>query len=200
REAVERGAADDGRVRMSLGILTMRAGDAEGADATLASARALWGKRQPPPSWFHYASLAAALTGALDRALALVTEGVAAHPHSAMLYCTLATIQERRGDYDAAMQSAERGLHEDGTLPQLHKNLGDGHYRAGRYEDAMEAYQRALKLDPALGADIYFKVGNIRYKWQDRVQAVAYWERALEISPGNELVRTNLDLVRSLLV
>jgi tetratricopeptide (TPR) repeat protein len=200
KEAIERGAADDGRVRTSLGVLMLKAGDAEGADATLASARALWGKRQPPASWFHYASLAAALTGALDRALALITEGVAAHPHSAPLHCTLTAIHERRGDSDAAMQAADRGLLEDSTLPQLHKNLGDGYYRAGRYEDAMAAYQRALKLDPSLGADVYFKVGNIRYKWQDRAQALTYWEKALELNPGNELIRTNLDLVRSLLV
>jgi tetratricopeptide (TPR) repeat protein len=198
REAVARGGEDDARVRTSLGVLALKTGELEEADATLASARALWGKRQPPAAWFHYAALAAALTGDLDRALALIEEGVQAHPHAAVLHNTLAVIQERRGDYAAAVKAAEAGLHEDGALPQLYKNLGDCRYRATRYDEALEAYQRAIKLNPALGDDVYFKLGNIRFKWQEKDQALAYWERALALNPGNDVIRTNLDLVRTI--
>jgi tetratricopeptide (TPR) repeat protein len=197
-EATQRGGEDDPRIRTSLGTLALKMGEIEEADAMLASARSLWGKRPPSPAWFHYAALAAALTGDLDRALALVTEGLDVHAGSAVLCNTLAVIQERRGDDKAAAQAAERGLHEDGALPQLHKNFGDALYRAGRYDDALEAYQRAIKLNPALGDDIYFKLGNIRFKWQEKDQALAYWERALALNPNNDLVRANLDLVRTL--
>jgi tetratricopeptide (TPR) repeat protein len=115
-----------------------------------------------------------------------------------VLYNTLAAVHERRGDLTAAAQAAERGLHEDGTIPQLFKNLGDCLYRASRYDEALEAFQRAIKLDPALGDDVYFKLGNIRFKWQEKEQALAYWERALALNPDNEVIRTNLDLVRTM--
>jgi tetratricopeptide (TPR) repeat protein len=105
---------------------------------------------------------------------------------------------ERRGDLAAAGQAAERGLQENGALPQLHKNLGDALYGAGRYDEALEAYQHAIKLNPALGDDVYCKLGNIRYKWQEKDQAMAYWERALALNPDNQSLRANLDLVRSL--
>ncbi len=197
-EALQRGGGDDARVRTSLGVLALKRGDTETADRVLASARALWGRQPPSAAWFHYAALTAALTGDLDRALALATEGCDLHPHAAVLYNTRAVILERSGDHAGAQRAAEAGLHEDSTLAQLHKNLADAHYRDGRYEEALDGYQRAVKLSPTLGHDVYYKLGNIRYRWQERVQAVAYWERALELNPENERIRTNLELVRSL--
>ena len=197
-EAVQRGGDDDPRIRLSIGVLALRSGHIERADAELAAARPLWGKRPPSPAWFHYAALAAALGGDLDRAAQLSAEGVEVHPHSAVLYNTRSVILERRGDDRGAAQAAEHGMHEDGMVPQLHKNLGDCLYRAGRYDEALEAYSRAIKLNPALGDDVYFKLGNIRFKRQERDQAVACWERALALNPDNDRIRTNLDLVRSL--
>jgi tetratricopeptide (TPR) repeat protein len=198
REAVERGGEDDPRIRTSLGVLALKGGELEEADAVLTSARALWGERTPAAVWFHYAGLAAALTGDLSRALALVTEGLEAHPRAAALCNLLAVILERQGDHRGAALAAERGLHEDGALPQLHKNLGDALYAAGRHEEALEAFQRAVKLNPALGDDVYLKLGNIRFKWQEVEQAVACWERALALNPENMTIRTNLDLARAL--
>ena len=71
-------------------------------------------------------------------------------------------------------------------------------YRAARYDDAATAYQRAIKLDPQLGDDLYFKLGNIAYKRGDREQASACWRQALELNPGHELVRTNLETLSAL--
>ena len=45
---------------------------------------------------------------------------------------------------------------------------------------------------------MYFKLGNIRFKWQEKDQALAYWERALALNPDNDVIRTNLDLVRTM--
>lgn len=197
-EAARRGGTEDPRTRISLGVLALKRGELAEADETLASARALFGKRVPPPAWFHYSALAAALRDDLERAVTLVTEGLAAHPRGPVLCNTLAVLFERRGDLAAACQAAERGLTENGALPQLHKNMGDALYGAGRYNEALEAYQRAIKLNPALGDDVYCKLGNIRYKWQEKDQAMAYWERALALNPDNQSLRANLDLVRSL--
>src|SRR5215216_6985484 len=83
-EAVKRGAGGDPRVQTSLGVNALRRGDIAAADDAFTSARPLWGKRPPPPSWFHYSALAAALAGDLDRATNLLTEGTNAHPHAAV--------------------------------------------------------------------------------------------------------------------
>ncbi|HWE43471.1 MAG TPA: DUF4388 domain-containing protein [Gemmatimonadaceae bacterium] len=198
-EAAARGGANDARVRTSLGVLSLRTGDVAAADETLAAARPLWGKRPPAAAWFHYAALAAALAGDIDRASALLAEGIGIHSHAAPLFNNLAVAQERRGSLQEASVTAERGLHEDASVPQLHKNVGDYLYRNAQYDEALDSYTRAVKLNPSLGDDVYMKLGNIRYRRQEREEAVKCWERALELDPDNQIVRTNLDAVRKVM-
>lgn len=194
--AMARGLADDARVHTSLGALALREGNVEEADRVLSAARPLWGKRRPSAAWFHYGGLAAALAGDLDRAIALLEEGVRLHPHAAALYNNLAVALDRRGDHAEGLRMAEQGLLQDPSLPQLHKNVGDGRYRAGRYDEALEAYQRAVRADESLGSDVYLKLGNIHYRRQEIADAVRCWERALELDPDNAIVRSNLEAVR----
>lgn len=198
-EAMKRGGENDPRVQTSLGIVLLFSGDVAGADEALAAARPLFAPRNPTGAWFHYAGLTAALLGEHERAAAILTEGIAAHPHAAALYNNLAVVQERRSQWEAAMGTVERALQEDPGLAQLQKNLGDLHYRAARYDEALEAYQRAVKAHPDLGDDVYLKLGNIRFRRRERDEAVRCWERALELDPTNAIVRTNLDSVKQVL-
>lgn len=195
-EAVRRGGATDPRVQTSLGAVSLLAGDLVAADAALVAARPLFGVRPPTTAWYHYMGLTAALVGALPRATSILTEGTTAYPHSAVLHNNLATVLERAGKYDLARAAAERGVQEDPGQAHLHKNLGDLLYRSGRFDDALEAYLRAVKAAPDLGGDVYLKLGNIRLRRRERDEAVRCWERALELDPGNAIVRTNLDSVR----
>jgi tetratricopeptide (TPR) repeat protein len=195
-EAIRRGGGTDPRVQTSLGVVNLLAGDLRAADAALTAARPLFGDRPATPAWYHYMGLAAALLGDMDRAAAILNEGVTAHPHAAVLLNNLAAVLERDADYEGARSSAERGVQEDPGVPQLHKNLGDLHYRAARYDEALEAYLRASKSNPELGGDMYLKLGNIRLRRQEREEAIRCWERALELDPDNAIVRTNLESVR----
>lgn len=195
QEAAKRSRGSNPQIQTSLGIVALRVGDLAGADETLTEARLLWGARPPSPAWYHYAALSAALLGDLARAQAVLEEAVGAHPHSAVLYNNLAVVLERRNTGDAGA-ALDRALTEDATVPQIHKNLGDVAYRAGHYDDALEAYQRAVKLNPELGDDVYLKLGNIKFRQHHKDEAVKLWEQALALDPENAIVRTNLDAVR----
>jgi tetratricopeptide (TPR) repeat protein len=191
-QAVRVGGSDP-RTKLSAGVLALRRGDIAEADAALTEAAALWDRRPKPAVWYHYAALAAALTNDVDRAVSVLSDGVAAHPHSAVLLNNLGVALERRGRFPDAAMAYDRGALEDATVPQLHKNLGDSYYRSGRYDDALESYLRAVKHRPNLGADVYLKLGNLRYRRQEREEANRCWKRALELEPSNAIARTNLE-------
>jgi tetratricopeptide (TPR) repeat protein len=196
-EAIQRGG-NDPLTHVSIAALDLAAGRVSAADASLATAHDLWGDRPRSVVWFHVSALAAAARGQTARAVELLAEGIAAHPRSAVLYNNLAAVQERRGKHAEARDAVDHGLQEDPTVPQLHKNLGDQRYRSMQYDHALEAYQRAVKLNPALGVDVYLKLGNIRFRRHEREDAIRCWERALALDPQHAIVRTNLDAARRL--
>lgn len=197
REA-ERVSPEEPVVRFALGVLALRRGDVSGAEEYFRLDAEKWGTRVRPAAFFHYAALAAALRGDCDRGIAILNEGIATHPHAAVLYNNLAAMYERRVRLGDAESATERGLMENPTLPQLQKNAGDLAYRAGRYDDALEAYQRATRQEPDLGGDVYLKMGNIRYRRRERDEAMRCWERSLALAPENPMARNNLETARRL--
>jgi tetratricopeptide (TPR) repeat protein len=104
-------------------------------------------------------------------------------------------LRELAGDVAGAETMLRAALVEDPSLPQISKNLADILYRSGRFDDAREAYDRAAKLAPDLGDDLYFKLGNIAYKRRDHDRARESWRRATQLNPGHELARANLDML-----
>src|SRR5579883_759447 len=186
-------AGDDPRVRTSLGALALRRGEVRDADALLTAARPLWGTRAPAPAWFHFAGLAAALLGDLDRAAAILTEGTARHPRAAALHNNLAVVQERVGSFGDAAASLERALQEDATVPQVHKNTGDLAYRTARYDEELDAYTRATRINPTLGPDAFLRMGNIRYRRGEATEAITCWQSALALDPTNGIARSNIE-------
>jgi tetratricopeptide (TPR) repeat protein len=138
-----------------------------------------------------------ALRGDLDRAVMLLEDGC--EPTCARRrFTTTWRVLERRGRYEEAAAAAERATTEDPAQAPSHKNAGDLHYRAGRYEDALECYLRAIRSDPNLGGDVYLKLGNIRYRRRERDEAVRFWERSLALAPDNPMARNNLEMARRL--
>lgn len=187
---------EDAAVQLSGAVLAIRRGDIHAADAALRASAARSNGKPRAAAWFHYAGLCAAYLGDLERAAAILSEGVNLHPHAAPLANNLAVVQERRGRISEASAALERGLQEQPGLAPLHKNAGDLHYRSGRYAEALECYARAVGVSPDLGGDVWLKLGNIRYRRQEAEDAVRCWERAVALAPGHPAARSNLDMVR----
>lgn len=190
-------ARGDARVHLGWGILALKRGDFESAAGRLDRAKELYGE-SPPAPWYWARTLTAASVGEFEDAEAIAERGVAAFPSHAVLQNNLAVLKELAGHLRPAEELIENARRSEPSLPQLSKNLGDLAYRASRYDDAWEAYNRAVKLAPALGDDVYFKLGNIAYKRHDRDLAAQLWRRALELNPKHELVKANLDTLNAL--
>ena len=190
-------AREDARIMLGWGIVALKRGDAAVAQGRLARARELHGERVSPAVWYWAASLAAAGADHADAAIALLREAAEIYPVNAVLANNLAVLLELGGDVGSAETVLRAALNEDPTLPQLSKNLADVLYRSGHYDEALEAYERAAKLDPELGDDLYFKMGNIAYKRREHDRARTSWQRATTLNPGHQLARANLDMLEA---
>ncbi|MGH7521119.1 MAG: DUF4388 domain-containing protein [Gemmatimonadales bacterium] len=195
-EAASR-AKTDPRVYMGWGIVALKQGDHAGAAGRLDRAKELFADNVPP-IWFWARVLAAGAAGDFETAEQVAVQGVEAHPLHGVLRNNLAVLHELAGELPKAEELARAALHDEPSLPQLSKNLGDLAYRASRYDEAWGLYQRAIELSPELGDDVYFKLGNIAYKRNDRDRASELWRRALELNPKHELVKANLDTLSAL--
>ncbi len=188
-------AREDGRILLGWSIVALKRGDHQVARTRLVRARELLNGKPVPAIWYWASSLAHAGLEDPEGALKAAREGVAAYPSNAVLQNNLAVLLELNGDIEGAEAMLRGALAEDPALPQVSKNLADILYRNGRYEEAAEAYERAAKLSPELGDDLYFKLGNIAYKKRDHARARERWAQATTLNPGHQLARANLEML-----
>lgn len=188
-------ARDDARIMIGWSVAALKRGDFPAARERLQRAREVLGDRPLPALWYWSATLAAGGEGDNDAAIETARAGVAAHPGDPVLRNNLAVLLEASGDIAGAETLLRATLADDASLPQVSKNLADLLYRSGRYDEALEAYERAARLAPDLGDDLYFKLGNIAYKRRDRTKARESWARAAELNPAHQLARANLDML-----
>ncbi|MEP6687106.1 MAG: DUF4388 domain-containing protein [Gemmatimonadales bacterium] len=188
-------ARDDARIMLGWSVVALKRGEYQVAQGRLARTFELLSGKPSPALWYWAATLASAGLDDAPGALRAARAGVGAFPANAVLQNNLAVLLELSGDVAGAEAALRAALGEDPSLPQVSKNLADILYRNGRYEDAREAYERAAKLAPDLGDDLYFKLGNLAYKRRDKSLARESWSRATTLNPGHELARANLEML-----
>ena len=76
---------------------------------------------------------------------------------------------------------------------------GNRLYQEGDFEGALASYLRLVEAGFESG-EVYYNIGNTYFKLGDVAPSILYYERARRLLPGDEDVRANLDLARSLTV
>lgn len=185
-----------GPVALARASVLLQAGDIGAAEESLAGYRHRLNEAvDPTPLYYHLAALAAATAGRLEEAEQMISEGLAVHPASAPLHLLAGAVAERRGDIAAAERAFRQAIEDDPALAQAYKCLGDLAYRQKVFVDALDHYERAARIAPELGDDLYAKLGNLHYQNKDHEAAIECWRKALELNPGNHVVRNNLEVV-----
>lgn len=182
---------DDPRLWLGWALLALRRSESALALERFARAR----ERQDPAAparWYWGCAWAQALNDSWPDAVLTAREGVTTYPGHPLLRTTLGVLLEATGEIGEAEAHLRHALGEDPTIPQISKNLGDLLYRAGRWDEAEEAYERAATLAPALGDDLHFKLGNLACRRGDLDGARRHWHEALSINPEHALARSNL--------
>ena len=195
-DAAHRARPEDPDVHLFRGIVRIKANNAAKAMEALRAYRTSPKLKKPSPLYYAYTVLAAAVAGDLDYAVVVGREGLGHYPDSGPILVNTGLVLERRGEMAAAEALYKRAVAVSPAPPQAHKNLGDQAWARGDHDGARVQYEKAVKLNPRLGDDVYLRLGTLAYKDNDRDVALLLWRRALDLNPHNEAVRTNLETLQ----
>jgi len=184
---------DDPEVPLARGIVLLMKRDVPGALEALDASRRRSGAAAPPAAYFAYAVLATGMAGDFEEAVRIGREGLTHHPDCGELLVNQAAVLGRMGQGKAAWALYERAAKQSPAPAQAHKALGDAALERGDEEEARARFEKAQRLDPRLGDDLYMKLGGLAERHGDHDAARLLWTRALELNPHNEAARTHLE-------
>ncbi len=183
----------DPSLTLTRGIAELKSGKPLAARDTFRRYREELKRGTPPAVFYPFAVLASAIAGHLDEAVILGREGLQAYPAEASILVNTGAVLDRKGDHEAAEQYFLRVLTAGSEVPaQAHKNLGDQAFRRGDKAGAQAHYTNAVQADPALGDDVFMKLGLIALDDEDEKLAELFLRRAIELNPRNEKARSQL--------
>ena len=74
-----------------------------------------------------------------------------------------------------------------------HFDQGKSFYEQGKYQEAIDAFQQAIKLQPDW-AEVYSKLGQAYLQQENPDQAIQSFQKAIHLEPGNDIYHVNLIL------
>lgn len=120
------------------------------------------------PAWKSYSiAVAAANANRGPEAESAFQRATTEDPSNAMIYDGLATLYIGQGEVQKAAVVAETGINRAPGWPPLYYTLGLARYQSGRFDDAAQALDKALALNPDFG-DARLWLGNT-YLLQSKV-------------------------------
>lgn len=100
--------------------------------------------------------------------------------------------------WDEALNRFQDALLDDPENPQLHFNIGAAQYKKQKYEDALKSFEKAiLTRDIKLQQHAYYNQGNVFYQMNQYPEAIQAYKKALDLNPGDQDAKFNLELVRA---
>ncbi len=134
-------------------------------------------------AWNNLGMLAM-LAGDLAEADSLFRKAIDNEPEYAAAYYNLGSVRWDRGDAAGAEESFRRAIEADSTLVGGYNNLGALLLDEGRFEEARDVLAKGLIIAPDQPYLLKNR-GRAAVGLGNGREAAAYWERAVEIDPGN---------------
>jgi tetratricopeptide (TPR) repeat protein len=105
-------------------------------------------------------------------------------------------VRIERGQWDEALELLQAEIDRNPARLDLRFALGNTEARAGKYDQAIAAYQVAVPKDKDSKAagDVYLRMGEVYRRKGDFESAIAILRHASEIQPENAVVRNTLAL------
>jgi len=130
-------------------------------------------------------------SGRVAEAEALCRNVLAEAPQNPDALHLLGVIADTVGNHTAAIELIRQAIGFKANEPFYHGNLGQALQNAGRVDEAMAEYERALKINPGMVA-VLMNMGNIVMAQGKLDAAEAWYKRAVAADPKQSLAHYNL--------
>jgi tetratricopeptide (TPR) repeat protein len=101
--------------------------------------------------------------------------------------------------YDEANNKYRDAEVSNPESPIVHFNIGDALYKKRKYEEALEAFQKATQKSDVvqLQAQSYYNLGNTLYRLDKWPESILAYQQALKLNPEDKDAKFNLEYVRA---
>lgn len=134
-------------------------------------------------------------SGRYDEAAAVYGEVLAQDPSNVSALRLLGVLHSQRGDYDNAIMMLQAAVRFAPEAPELYNDLGNALKGKDALEEAIAAYDHALRLNP-LFAEACFNRALAYERQGDAVRAEASYTLALQANTDLQEARFNRSLIR----
>jgi len=145
-------------------------------------------KKSPNKARVHCnLGVASHLFGNYAKAIEELSRAIVLDPGAIVPRSELGSVYRAKGERGKAIEEYKKAVElEDlqGVKTKIYLNLGDTYAEEEKTAEAIEAYNNALKLNPAY-FDAYYNLGLLYYQEKDYRQAIKNLEKAVEIQPMN---------------
>lgn len=80
-----------------------------------------------------------------------------------------------------------------------HFEEANGLYNSGKYAEAIDKYESILDSD-IHSTELYFNLGNANYKLNNIAPSIYYYEKALQLSPNDKGIKSNLAFAQNMTI
>jgi ribosomal protein S12 methylthiotransferase accessory factor len=134
------------------------------------------------------------LQGQPQAALEFFSRALAEHPapqEIASIYIHMASCRKDLGDYAQALEDLAEAERHNADLKEIYNLRGFCHYQRKEHQLAIEAFERAIELDPGSGID-YANIGSNLRELGHIDEAIKLYRIALELDPDIDFARDNI--------
>ena len=115
-------------------------------------------------------------------------------PSDPKTHNNLGDVYARRGDWKKSAEEFATAIRINPKYPDAYYNLGNLYRTLKKYDEAMPLFERTLALNPNVW-QAHQNIAVINFERGDIVGAESHLKKALEISPENSTLHSNLGIV-----
>lgn len=100
-------------------------------------------------------------------------------------------------NYNKAYEAYQQAVYRDGKNPTFWCSIGVLYYQINQYRDALDAYSRAIRLNPYI-SEVWFDLGSLYESCNNQIaDAIDAYARAAELDPDNPHIQQRLQVCRN---